>query len=220
MSRWEELARAAEGERYAEAYAARFRALAESGADVHGEASYVATLLPPGARVLDAGCGTGRVTARLAELGYDAVGCDADPAMIEVARRETPGLDLRVADLATLDLGAEDPFDLVLLAGNVVPLLAPRTLRATWARIAVHLAPGGRAVAGFGLDAVHLPRGCPVTPLAEVLEAAAGAGLMHRARYGGWAAEPFEAGDGYVVLVLAAAERSADGSARSGWLRP
>ena len=67
QTRWAQLTGGADGEDYA----GRFAALAASGADVHGEASYAASLVPPPARVLDAGCGTGRVAARLAELGYD-----------------------------------------------------------------------------------------------------------------------------------------------------
>src|SRR3954462_14984407 len=87
-SRWADIAGDDAGERYA----ARFAKLAESGADLHGEARVCAELLPPGARVLDAGCGTGRVAIRLAELGYDCVGVDLDESMLEVARRAAPEL--------------------------------------------------------------------------------------------------------------------------------
>lgn len=41
---------------------------------------------PPGARLLDVGCGTGAVTAMLEPLVDDAVGVDPDPGMIDVAR--------------------------------------------------------------------------------------------------------------------------------------
>lgn len=61
MSRWRELDVDPEG------YAARFAAMAESGESVHGEADFVERLVEPGARVLDAGCGTGRIAVRLAE---------------------------------------------------------------------------------------------------------------------------------------------------------
>ncbi|WP_148612410.1 class I SAM-dependent methyltransferase [Nocardioides rubriscoriae] len=202
--RWQEVARASAGESYAEEYAERFRRLAAEGADVHGEASFVARLRPaaPGrtTRVLDAGCGTGRVAVRLAELGYDVAGCDVDAAMVEVAREEAPALDWRVADLATLDLG--ERYDVVLLAGNVVPLLEDGTLEATCVRLAAHVAPDGVLVAGFGTDADHLPDGCPVTGLDEFLAAAAAAGLGELQRWGTWAGETWRADDGYVVAVL------------------
>jgi SAM-dependent methyltransferase len=44
--------------------------------------------LPPGSRVLDAACGTGRITALLARHGFRATGCDISLAMMEVARRQ------------------------------------------------------------------------------------------------------------------------------------
>ncbi|MFC7639742.1 class I SAM-dependent methyltransferase [Streptosporangium lutulentum] len=97
-SRWADIAGDDAGERYA----ARFAELAESGADMHGEARLCAELLPPGARVLDAGCGTGRVAIRLAELGYDCVGVDLDESMLEVARRAAPDLTWILADLSDL----------------------------------------------------------------------------------------------------------------------
>ena len=100
--------------------------MAARGDDVHGEATFVAGLVDPPARVLDAGCGTGRVAIRLAELGYDVVGVDVDASMLLQAREEAPELDWRVADLAVLDTG--QLFDVVLVAGNTIPLLEPGTL--------------------------------------------------------------------------------------------
>jgi len=200
--RWRDVAAAAaeDGDHYAEEYAERFRQLAAEGADVHGEAALVAALVPPPATVLDAGCGTGRVGVRLAELGYDLVGCDVDSAMVDVARAEAPDLDWRVADLATLGLGAR--FDVVLLAGNVVPLLEEGTLATTLARVVDHLAEGGVALLGFGTDEDHLPDGCPVTDLDDVVAAAATAGLVESDRWGTWARDPWDAAGGYVVLAL------------------
>lgn len=198
-TRWEEIARAGAGDDYAQVYAERFRRLAERGEDIHGEAAYVAGLLAPPARILDAGCGTGRVAVRLHELGYDVVGVDGDASMIEVARAEAPGLDWRVADLATFALDVE--FDLVLLAGNIVPLLDPGTLDATCERLAAHVAPGGRVVCGFGLDPAHLPGDCPVTPLADVDAAMRAAGLEVETRHGTWTGDGFDAADGYVVAT-------------------
>jgi SAM-dependent methyltransferase len=46
----------------------------------------------PGARVLDLGCGDAGLTRRLAALGYEAIGLDADfPRLLEAARRASPG---------------------------------------------------------------------------------------------------------------------------------
>lgn len=156
MNRWEQLTGGTSGEQYA----ARFAELAQRGHDVHGEARLCATLVPPGSRVLDAGCGTGRVLIQLARLGYDGVGVDRDASMLAVARRSAPELTWLQADLAGLDAsaaGAGAGFDLVVAAGNVFPLLAPGTEGAVAAALAGTLRPGGVLVAGFGLDEEHLP---------------------------------------------------------------
>ncbi len=48
--------------------------------------------LRSGSRVLDAACGTGRITALLQRNGFRATGCDVSPAMIAVARRRLASL--------------------------------------------------------------------------------------------------------------------------------
>src|SRR3954454_11467641 len=200
MTRWHDLARASAGSDYARKYAERFRALAARGADVHGEAAFVAALVDPPARVLDAGCGTGRVAIRLAELGYDVVGVDLDAAMLVQARQEAPDLDWRVGDLAELDTG--ESYDVVLVAGNTIPLLEPDTLASAARHLAAHVRPdGGLLVCGFGLDEAHLPGDCPVTPLAEVDAAFAAAGLEPVARLSTWDRAPYDEEGGYGVTV-------------------
>ena len=151
MSRWDDVAGAASGD----AYAARFAALAAAGVDVHGEAAFCAALLPAGGSVLDAGCGTGRVAIELSSRGYACTGVDVSASMLATARASAPELQWVEADLSTLDLGRS--FDLVVAAGNVIPLVAPGTEAEVVRRLAAHLQPGGPLVAGFGLDAAHLP---------------------------------------------------------------
>ncbi|MFZ3566136.1 class I SAM-dependent methyltransferase [Streptomyces sp. BH097] len=198
MSRWQELT----GGKSGGEYAARFEALARSGKDVHGEASFCAALVPAGARVLDAGCGTGRVMIRLAELGYDCVGIDLDASMLDVARERAPQLPWFRTDLAEFDpaaLGIATDFDLVVAAGNVLPLLTPGTEATVVERLAAALRPGGLLVAGFGLDAAHLPVP-PTITLAEYDACCAAAGLTLVDRFATWDAAPYEDG-GYAVSV-------------------
>jgi ubiquinone/menaquinone biosynthesis C-methylase UbiE len=57
------------------------------------------------APVVDVGCGPGHVTAHLRELGVDAVGIELSPGMIEVARREHPGVRFAVGSMTDLPLG-------------------------------------------------------------------------------------------------------------------
>ncbi|SCE83256.1 Methyltransferase domain-containing protein [Micromonospora coriariae] len=57
-----------------------------------------------GGPVADVGCGPGRITAHLHGLGIDAFGVDLSPGMIEVARRDHPGLRFEVGSMTDLDL--------------------------------------------------------------------------------------------------------------------
>ena len=198
-TRWHELTGGSTGDDYA----ARFEKLAASGQDMHGEATFCSGLVAPGARVLDAGCGTGRVGIRLAELGYDVVGVDVDGSMLAVARRTAPDLTWVKGDLAGLSAAVAQraPYDLVVMAGNVVPLLAPGTLDDAAAALAGLLAAGGQLVAGFGLDRQHLPPGCPVTPLEDYDAATERAGLRPDLRFSSWDGKPFDPSEGYAVSV-------------------
>jgi SAM-dependent methyltransferase len=53
--------------------------------------------------VADIGCGPGHVTRYLHERGLDVVGIDLSPRMVDVARRDNPGVHFRTGDM--LDLG-------------------------------------------------------------------------------------------------------------------
>lgn len=194
MTRWQSGA----GDRAAEQYAARFDALAAQGTDVHGEATCCEMLVPPPARVLDAGCGTGRVAIRLSDRGYDVTGADVDDGMLRVARDRAPGLRWVTADLASLDLG--ERYDLVVAAGNVIPLVAAGTEATVVARLAAHLAPGGLLVAGFGLDRQHLPPAGGLVALAAYDDWCADAGLELQDRCATWDRHPYDGG-GYAVSV-------------------
>ncbi|WP_039907204.1 class I SAM-dependent methyltransferase [Micromonospora lupini] len=57
-----------------------------------------------GGPVADVGCGPGRITAHLNELGVDAFGIDLSPGMIAVARRDHPALRFEVGSMTDLDL--------------------------------------------------------------------------------------------------------------------
>ncbi len=52
--------------------------------------------------VVDAGCGSGRMTRLLASLGVDVSGIDVSGGMIDVARRSNPELSFEVGELAEL----------------------------------------------------------------------------------------------------------------------
>lgn len=57
-----------------------------------------------GGPVADVGCGTGRITSHLRQLGVDAFGIDLSPGMIQVARRDHPGVRFALGSMTALDL--------------------------------------------------------------------------------------------------------------------
>ena len=193
LSRWSERGDIPRGAEYDDRWARK----AARGEAIHGEADLVDSLLAPGASVLDAGCGTGRVAIELARRGHDVVGVDLDPAMLDLARSKAPDLPWIEGDLAsTIVTGAAgDPrqFDVAVAAGNVMIFLERGTEAAVVANIAAHLRPGGALVAGFQLSDGYMQL--------HVYDALAQRnGLELEARYSTWEGAPFDGGD-YAVSV-------------------
>jgi SAM-dependent methyltransferase len=170
-------------------YDERWRRLAARGGNPHGEADLIATYEPR--TVLDAGCGTGRLAIELARRGIEVLGVDVDPDMITAARAKAPELEWLEADLAELD--QPDRFDVVALAGNVVPYVPADRRPAAVGACARHLAPGGRLVAGFRMQ--------PGWPTVADYDAwCAAAGLELEDRHATWERAPYQGGD-YAVSV-------------------
>ena len=88
-------------------YGARFRnELNQQPVERMVLALYAELVRNAGGRVLDVGCGTGRVTAYLHSLGVDVSGVDLSPGMLEVAQKKYP--DLRFSQGSMLSLDLED----------------------------------------------------------------------------------------------------------------
>lgn len=98
-----------------------------------------------GERALDAGCGTGQLTAMLAERGAEVQGIDRSPSMVEAARRAHPQLDFEVGDILALDPSGD--LDLVFSNATLHWVKPPEEAAR---RIAGALKPGGRLVAELG----------------------------------------------------------------------
>ena len=192
MSRWLQETGGDRGTSYDRA----FRELAASGMDVHGEAAYVAALAAPGARVLDAGCGTGRVAIELARRGYDVTGVDSDPSMLAVARRTAPELPWHHSDLVELE--DEASYDLIVAAGNVMIFLTPGTGPQVVARLARALRPGGLLVSGWRTDEL---------PVAEYDGWAGEAALEQVVRHATWQGQPMTPEADWCVAVDRRAQR-------------
>jgi SAM-dependent methyltransferase len=195
QNRW--LARIEEDPNHSSWYIQRFRTMAAAGDDLAGEARFVDAMAPRAARILDAGCGTGRVGGFLAGAGHDVVGVDLDPALIAAAEEDHPGPTWLVGDLAELDLparGIDEGFDVVVSAGNVMTFLAPDTRRTVLTRLRLHLRPGGRIAVGFGAGRDY--------GFDDFLGDVADAGLVPDVLLGTWDLRPFTDGADFLVAVL------------------
>jgi SAM-dependent methyltransferase len=128
----------------------RYRELVIDGLGAHGETAIAAHPPPPGARVLDVGCGFGDTTRRLAELvgpEGEAVGVDVSEPFIEAARAESKdggveNVSFQVADVqsAEFDGTFEYAFSRMGIMFFANPVQALRNVRKA-------LVPGGRLCA-------------------------------------------------------------------------
>ncbi len=136
----EELARAFDGQ------AERFER-AKVFRDADSLARFVAfAALPPGARVLDAGCGPGLVAEAFLEAGCAVVGVDLSGEMVRRARQRCArfGSRARFEQRSLLDLGAGETFDAALSRNVIHHVEDPRAFLAAQVRL---LRPGGAALA-------------------------------------------------------------------------
>lgn len=98
-----------------------------------------------GERILDLGCGTGHLTAKIAEAGAQVVGVDRSPEMIRMAKEKYPALRFEVMDAH--EIGLDGIFDAVFSNATLHWIKEPGRVIAG---IRESLRPGGRFVAEFG----------------------------------------------------------------------
>jgi SAM-dependent methyltransferase len=125
-------------------------------------------------RVLELGCGTGRVTLRLASLSKEQKlwAVDVDPSLVSAlrARAADRGVSVRAvcADVCSLDLGRE--FELILAPMQLLQMLGSTAARRpALERVARHLSPGGRLAAAL-VEAASASRAGPAVALPDVRE--------------------------------------------------
>lgn len=94
-------------------------------------------------RVLDVGCGAGRVLSYLVMLGADAHGVDLAPKMVEHCRSTLPEADVRVGDVSKLNDCVEGPFDVVIAPDCLIDVFDDTERRRVIADIRELLAPDG-----------------------------------------------------------------------------
>lgn len=99
----------------------------------------------PGEQILDIGCGTGHLTAKIAISGAQVTGVDRSPEMIRRAREAYPEMRFEVADAANIPL--ETLFDAVFSNATLHWIKEPGRVVSEIGRL---LKPQGRFVAEFG----------------------------------------------------------------------
>ena len=99
----------------------------------------------PGERILDLGCGTGHLTAKIAETGAQVVGVDRSPEMIRQAKDRYPSLHFEVMDAREIALDGN--FDAVFSNATLHWIKEPERVIVGIKKL---LRPGGRFVAEFG----------------------------------------------------------------------
>jgi trans-aconitate 2-methyltransferase len=99
----------------------------------------------PNETILDLGCGTGQLTAKIAEAGAEVIGIDSAPEMIKQAQQNYPQLKFQVADAKNFQLS--QPVDAVF--SNAVLHWIPQADEVI-SSIHESLKMGGRFIAEFG----------------------------------------------------------------------
>lgn len=191
MPTWHEML--ASNPDHSENYAARWRAFAAEGRDIVGEARTIDAMAERGSRILDAGCGTGRIGGYLAGRGHTVVGVDLDPVLIDYARKDYPDAEWHVGDLTAGEVPA-GPFDLIVCAGNVMGFLPPEGRLPALEAMHGVLGPHGRAVIGFGAG-----RGYEFD---DFFADAHAAGFVDSLRLESWDLKPLRSTSSFVVAVL------------------
>ncbi|WP_420391956.1 magnesium protoporphyrin IX methyltransferase [Acuticoccus sp.] len=146
-----------------------------------------------GARLLDAGCGTGALAVETARRGADVVATDLSEQLVGLARERSPGdvaIDWRVGDMLAEGLGE---FDVVVAMDSLIhyrtadmvaalSAIAPRTRRA----ILITFAPATLALSAMHSVGRLFPRGDRAPAIEPVAERALRRQIARAPALAGW----------------------------------
>ena len=195
-TRWEQTVTGDRWDFYVDRFAREFA----DGADLEGEARFIDVLAPRHSRILDGGCGTGRVAAALHRMGHRSIGADRDAGLVAIAVERYPGPAFLAADLLALTperlTAAGGPDDLRChRAGGQRDGLPGARYRAGRAAYA------GRS-AGPGWPIGDRFRHGPGLHVSDLDRDAAAVGLIIQHRFATWHLDPWVADADWAVTVL------------------
>jgi ubiquinone/menaquinone biosynthesis C-methylase UbiE len=110
-----------------------------------------------GSRILDIGCGTGRTTAPLKDMGMDVIGIDLSPDMIRSAGEKRTDIDYRVMNACELEF-ADASFDHVLFSFNGIDCIHPEEKREECLKEVFRVLKNGGTFIFSSHNALGIPR--------------------------------------------------------------
>lgn len=192
MKTWNEILK--DDPQHSHRYAQRWKNIAAQGNDINGEARFLDAICERSSRILDAGCGTGRVGGVLAAAGHKVTGVDIDPTLISYAQSDYPNVKWVVGDICSGEIPA-GPYDLVFTAGNVFWFLPADKRVDALRNLAQVIDPTGRLVIAFGAGRGY--------EFPDFFADVAAAGLYPTLNLSTWQAHPFSSENStYLVSIL------------------
>lgn len=106
---------------------------------------FVLSACPPPARVLDVGCGTGALAARLTACGYEVTGLDPSAGMLNQLHARAPGIKAVRGSAARMPFG-DGEFDLSLSVATMHHIADAAAVRSALTEMVRVVRPGGRVI--------------------------------------------------------------------------
>jgi SAM-dependent methyltransferase len=126
-------------------------------------------------RVLEPGCGAGRLLGYLVALGGEVHGIDISSAMVAHCQRAYPQAAVRVGDLGEIGASTDGVFDAIIAVDNVLDVFGDSERRRVLSDLRALLAPGGILI----FSSHNL---APLAGVAEALSSGSGSRLGGRVR--------------------------------------
>jgi SAM-dependent methyltransferase len=106
---------------------------------------FVLSTCPPPARVLDVGCGTGALAARLTAYGYDMTGLDPSAGMLNQLQARSPAINAVQGSATQMPFG-DGEFDVSLSVATMHHIADAAAVRSALTEMVRVVRPGGRVI--------------------------------------------------------------------------